>query len=318
MAIGGYLELELNKGEEYHKDAIRLNTGRSAFEYILRVKNSKKVYLPFYTCDVMYETAQRLKIDIEYYSIDESFNPIFNLDKINSNELFVYTNYFGICSEQVEYLSALSIPIIFDNAQSFYSKPIKKAIAFNSARKFFGVPDGAYLYTDEYLDCEIEQESAINRFNHLIRRIESSPEDGYDAFKKNDDSFKHGGIKKMSKISQKLLCSLDYDESRKIRRGNFSILNERLGFVNQLSIELSDSEVPLSYPYLTDEPGLREYLIGHKVFVPQYWPNVLKQTSVGSTEHVFAEKLMALPIDQRYGVNDMDHIVNLIINYGQR
>jgi hypothetical protein len=34
MSIGGYFELELSRGEEYHSDAIRLNTGRNAFEYI--------------------------------------------------------------------------------------------------------------------------------------------------------------------------------------------------------------------------------------------------------------------------------------------
>ena len=33
MSIGGYFELELPQGEEYHKNAIRLNTGRNAFEY---------------------------------------------------------------------------------------------------------------------------------------------------------------------------------------------------------------------------------------------------------------------------------------------
>jgi hypothetical protein len=31
--IGGYFELELRKGKEYHTDAIRLNTGRNALEY---------------------------------------------------------------------------------------------------------------------------------------------------------------------------------------------------------------------------------------------------------------------------------------------
>jgi hypothetical protein len=32
MSIGGYFELELPCGEEYHQGAIRLNTGRNAFE----------------------------------------------------------------------------------------------------------------------------------------------------------------------------------------------------------------------------------------------------------------------------------------------
>ena len=35
-AIGGYFELELRNGAYYHKDAIRLNTARNCFEYILR------------------------------------------------------------------------------------------------------------------------------------------------------------------------------------------------------------------------------------------------------------------------------------------
>ena len=35
-SIGGYLELELKKNEEYHKEALRLNSGRNALEYILK------------------------------------------------------------------------------------------------------------------------------------------------------------------------------------------------------------------------------------------------------------------------------------------
>jgi len=41
-AIGGYFELELPYGEEYHKNAIRLNTCRNAFEYILIAKSYKR------------------------------------------------------------------------------------------------------------------------------------------------------------------------------------------------------------------------------------------------------------------------------------
>ena len=37
--IGGYLELELPKGNEYYPDLVRLNTGRNALEYILIQKN---------------------------------------------------------------------------------------------------------------------------------------------------------------------------------------------------------------------------------------------------------------------------------------
>ena len=41
-AIGGYFELELRKGEHYHKEALRLNTARNSFEYILRARGYKR------------------------------------------------------------------------------------------------------------------------------------------------------------------------------------------------------------------------------------------------------------------------------------
>ena len=43
--IGGYFELELKKNEEYHKDALSLNTGRNALEYILKTNGVKEMEL---------------------------------------------------------------------------------------------------------------------------------------------------------------------------------------------------------------------------------------------------------------------------------
>lgn len=77
--IGGYFELELRKGEDYHKSAIRLNAGRNSFEYILSAKN-KKMYLPFFTCDVMLEPIQKLKLEHDYCHINEQMEAIFNFN----------------------------------------------------------------------------------------------------------------------------------------------------------------------------------------------------------------------------------------------
>ena len=68
--FGGYFELELNEGKDYHAGAIKLNTGRNALEYILRVNKYKKIYLPFFTCDVLLQPIEKLKIDTEFYHID--------------------------------------------------------------------------------------------------------------------------------------------------------------------------------------------------------------------------------------------------------
>ena len=62
-SIGGYFELELSSSGEYFPKSIALNTGRNAFEYILKVRYYKKVYIPYYTCDVMLEPIKKLKVD---------------------------------------------------------------------------------------------------------------------------------------------------------------------------------------------------------------------------------------------------------------
>jgi len=66
-AIGGYFELELQKGEEYQKDAIPLNIGRNALELILKAKNYKKAYIPYYTCDVTLEPFNKLNVEYEFH-----------------------------------------------------------------------------------------------------------------------------------------------------------------------------------------------------------------------------------------------------------
>ena len=94
-AIGGYFELELRKGEHYHKNALRLNTARNCFEYILLARKYKKVYIPYYTCEVMLQPLHKYHIGYEFYSIDMNLEPQ-DLISLNDNEAFLYTNYFGL------------------------------------------------------------------------------------------------------------------------------------------------------------------------------------------------------------------------------
>lgn len=53
MEIGGYLGLELLISNEYYKELIPLNTARNALLYILRARNIKKLYIPYYLCDAV-------------------------------------------------------------------------------------------------------------------------------------------------------------------------------------------------------------------------------------------------------------------------
>ena len=60
--IGGYFELELIRGEEFHANAVKLNTGRNSLEYILRVKEYETIYIPHFICDSLLEPIRKLSV----------------------------------------------------------------------------------------------------------------------------------------------------------------------------------------------------------------------------------------------------------------
>lgn len=311
--IGGYFELELRKGVEYHKGAIRLNSGRNAFEYILRARGYKKVYLPYYTCDVMLEPINKLKLEYEYYHVNEQLDPIFNFKKVGEEETFIYTNYFGLKRQIVKKLSNSCPNLIIDNSQAFFEKPLAGIDTFYSPRKFFGVPDGAYLFTDKFLQTELSRDNSVARFSHLIKRIDEGAEAGYPDFQANNDALKGQSIKEMSSLTKALLCNINYDKVIKIRKQNFLFLNENLKESNELKMTEDHDFVPMVYPYVTVKgKNLKQYLIKKKVFVATYWPNVFNWCNENELEYSLADHILPLPIDQRYDENKLLLVVKLL------
>jgi hypothetical protein len=311
--IGGYFELELRKGVEYHKNAIRLNSGRNAFEYILRTRGYKKVYLPYYTCDVMLEPINKLKLKYEYYHINEQLDPIFNFKRVGEEESFVYINYFGIKRQTVKKLSNSCPNLIIDNSQAFFENPVAGIDTFYSPRKFFGVPDGAYLFTDKLLQTELSRDNSVARFSHLIKRIDEGPEAGYSDFIANNDALKGQSIKVMSAITKALLCNINYDKVIKIRKQNFLFLKENLKESNELKMTEDHDFVPMVYPYMTVKgKNLKQNLIKERVFVATYWPNVFNLCNENELEYSLADHILPLPIDQRYDENKLLLIIKLL------
>lgn len=310
-AIGGYFSLELPQREEYHKNAIRLNTGRNCLEYILRVRGYKKVYVPYYTCEAVMEPINKLGIAYEFYHIDIHFE-IRDRVTLKEGEALLYTSYFGLKQRYVEQLAEkIGARLIVDNTQAFYAKPIPGIDTFYTCRKFFGVPDGAYLYCDKELDEDIEQDYSYDRVAHLVKRIDLSAEEGFKDFRLVDDGLDNQPIRKMSKLTQRMMKGIDYESASQRRRANYQYLHEALGKENNLELHLEDDAVPMVYPYLVPVDGLREKLIENKFFVARYWPNVLEWTTKDEIDYLLAFHMQPLPIDQRYGEEDMKRIISI-------
>lgn len=304
--------MELPMYEEYHKDAIRLNTGRNCLEYILRARNYNKVYIPYYTCEVILEPFKKVGITYQFYHINLQLE-IADKIELKNDEALLYTNYFGLKQHYAESLAKeYGTKLIIDNTQAFYAKPIRGIDTFYTCRKFFGVPDGAYLYTNERLKEDFEQDVSFERMTSLTKRMDLGAEAGYADFREISRSLVGQSIKRMSNLTHKLMQSIDYECVARQRRSNYLHLHAALKDKNDLDLSLEEKTVPMVYPFMNQKEGFREKLIENKIFVARYWPNVLDWTTKNDIEYLLAYQMQPLPIDQRYGDEDMIRIITLI------
>ena len=309
--FGGYFEISIDEKHPYHKNAVKLNTGRNCFEYILLTNKTKRVFIPYYTCEVMLEPLERNNIEYEFYSLNEDLSPVIP-NQINSGEAFLYTNHFGVKEKLVRELSTKLDNLIIDSTMAFYAKPVQNVPSFNSVRKFFGVPDGAYLFTDKKLETEPEDSYSHDKMLHLFKRIEVGANEAYGDFLANDHALYNQPVRKMSEISKLIMAGVDQLKYKFIRERNFLFLHHTLEKYNELQIDISDLNGPMFYPFLFDAETLRSKLIQNKIYVPRLWKNALKTAKEQSFEHYLTDKLFALPIDQRYSLDDMQFILNTI------
>lgn len=247
--LGGYFELELNQGEHYHKDGLALNSARNCFKYILKAKQPSKVYIPAYCCDSLIEPLIAENIDYAFYHINEKFE-LLDLPKIKPNEKMLYINYFALKSEYVSRLHThYGDALIIDNTQAFFEMPIEGVDTFYSPRKFFGVADGGYLYTDTLLQEDFEQDHSAGRFTQLLGRYENTASEFYNHYQTSENALINQPIKWMSKLTQGILKSLDYEKIALTRQRNFWALHSQLKNSNLYSEMALTNFVPMVYPF---------------------------------------------------------------------
>lgn len=310
--IGGYFELELSIRGHFHQNAVKLNTARNCFEYILLARNYSKVYMPYYTCEVLLQPLHKYGISYEFYHIDENLEPIAT-PHLKDSEAFLCTNYYGLKQKCVERLADVyGSQLIVDNAQAFYASRIEGIDTFYSPRKYMGVPDGGYLYTDCLLNKNFVQDKSYGRMQHLLQRIDEGAEAAYSLFKSNSALLSNVPIRRMSALTERLLQGVNYEQIKSQRMANFLYLHDALAASNRLSIDISDVFVPMIYPFYTEDTALRLWLIKNKVFVATYWPNVLQWCLPSDTEYTLCNHILPLPIDQRYNRTDMKRIIQLM------
>jgi len=304
--IGGYFELEKLKGNEYHKNLISLNCGRNALDYLFRARKIEKVYLPAFLCDSVKAMCEKNGYVYEIYHIDENFCPIFEKN-LGADEYIYIVNFYGLfCQKDIVVFREKYKNIIWDNTHAFYQSAVEGIDTIYSCRKFFGVPDGAYLATTVTIDERLEKDISSDRFKHLLGRFEGKASDFYADFKANNAGFKTAPLKSMSDLTHNLLGAIDYEAAAQKRKNNFKILNDAFKDINKINVENID--IPYAYPlYIKNGMKIKKKLAEKGIYVATLWPNVFEGGN--ELEKDFAENILPLPIDQRYGDKEMEYLI---------
>lgn len=323
MQIGSFIELQLPGGREYYREdrfpgleIARLNTGRAAIYHAFRLTGCKRIWIPYYQCESVRNFLSLKNVSFSYYHIDGDFCPA-GLEPA-AEDAVLLVNYYGIFSDgRMRRLAEKYDHPILDNSQAFFAKPVLKALNVYSARKFAGVPDGAYVVgkgASGYLE-EYPQGYSSDTSLFLLQRIEYGCEGkAYASRTLNEERVDNEDIMKMSPLTHALLDGTDYDNMIKRRRENYRTAKKLFDRENMLTAATVSPKtcVPMVYPFLMEDDVLLDRLLAGKHFQGHWWNWVLKNPESNEFEKWVSRYMVPLTIDQRYGAEELCRIRSIV------
>lgn len=328
-------------------DYVWLSTGRSATRFVLKTieernpEINKVVLLPPFTCHTVIEPF--IECGYEVHTLPLSLNLEISADEIilrqeqfNAGVLLVH-RYYGfdtlpVLNHAVEVLRAKGVVIIEDCTQSMYStfKQSDADYFVGSIRKWCGVPDGGFAICKE--GCFTDKPTAEDKAMVEAKRIASVLKYQF-LFEHEGDKptfkakYREGeglldeqrGFYSVGDISATIQANLNIKSLRRKRRSNYQTLFNGLKDVTSFRIlfnDLPDEVVPLYFPMLVkDRETLQGVLADNDIYAPVVWPRPDCCPSICKVAEEIYEKILCIPIDQRYDTDDMERIVKVITEY---
>lgn len=331
---------------DYYKQYFK--SGRNAIKGLCRLKNNLncKALLPIFTCDTVVKPFVEEGWTIDFYTIDRNLEINFSSlkEKYNSFKpaLIFLQSYFGfntIKSDVIDWLKSIknnNCLIVEDITQSLFSEHYLDCADYYvaSLRKFLAIPDGGVLITrDNVISLELEEadeeicQVAIEAFDlknmYLYGEEKLQKEVFLEKFRKLklliDDNSK---IRRINDKSINIFNNFIWYEAIKKRIRNYNYLFDGLINNKVVSLILPKACVgfsPLYFPiYVKGERAVfQNYLSKQNIYCPIIWP---RSTYISETDNIIDfiyKNIICIPIDQRYGLDDMGRILEAIDEYGR-
>lgn len=259
---------------------IKLNLARNCLRYLIKLYGIKEIFIPYYSCNTLWNAVKKENCRIKFYHIGKDFLPS---QKFRKTDYILYINYFGLCDENCEKLAKIYPNIIIDNTQAFYSKP-RGLASFNSLRKFFPVQNGAYLFSDKELNEIFEADKYL--FTPISMR------ENYEQFVKNELTLDKENIKYIYPELENFISGIDFEKDKETRLNKFSEYYEIYKDYNLISLVPKNGEIPYCYPLCTQDKTIQKKLNSYPYPLLSLWGEIQKDFP----EYEFLNNTVALPL----------------------
>lgn len=267
------------------KNLIKLNLARNCLKYVIKSYGIKQLFIPYFTCPVVWQAVRDTDCEVKFYHIDEKFLPITEFGK---NDYILYTNYFGLCEDNCKLLEQKYKNLIVDNSQGFYSANYGIA-TFNSLRKFFKVPNGAYLYIEKTLDEQFSKDTLDFESNPLMQ-------ENYEMFLKNELLLdKEKVIKTLSNVVEIHMDNVDFSQDKNFRQEYFKRYANVFDKYNRIKMKDNENSVPYCYPLSCNDEKIKNKLLSLKLPLLKLWKNFPSDF----IESSFLNDTVALPLNDK-------------------
>lgn len=316
-SIGGYIGLEVAGNAPFSNGGQALDLGRHGLEVIIKARHYRRLFVPRYTCAVLGGAIRNAGATMELYDLDDRLEPLLPRDHFNADDGVLLTNYFGLKQASMDQYARALPNLIVDNAQAFYAPVPHGRDHFNSCRKFFGVADGAYMHCDAAVDLAWPPAPSNGRYSHLLVAADQGIETGYPLSQAHERQLKEAPVRGMSRLTSLLMARVDHARVMTVRKANRDRLHAALQSYNRFPIDPAVAVVPMVYPFLSEMEGLQDRLLAARIYTARYWPETLGPDNGLDAGFRFLPQTIFLPVDQRYGPEHMDRIIEVVLQGGR-
>ena len=303
-------------------------SARCGIKFLVDSLKPAQVWMPSYLCCSMMDAIDPRASVLKFFPVgyDLQITSLDWLDLLLPGSLVVLIDYFGFpCDDHVATEAQSRGALVLEDAsQALLSTRVGEHSDFLlfSPRKTLGVPDGGILRRsgDGALPpaklMAPPREWWLTALDACIARREFDRFGGqrncFELFRQLEAAYPLGPFR-MSELSEMLLESaFDYAAIAKARRANYAYLAESLADC-ALFKKLDGDTVPLGFPIrLRKRDEVLRFLFEQEVYPPVHWPIAECVPSEFVESHRLSTEIMTIPCDQRYGLEDMARLADLI------